>query len=113
MNNTIDATRPSLMLNDLRLPVIKEIWPKFAERSDKEGWPAARFLAAIAEHEISERARYRITNRSMCRTLRPRRSAARPGLSSPSITAWIVFSRSRSRMCRLIPGLRMARLPSH
>ena len=60
MSNTIDATRLSLMLNDLRLPAIKEIWPKFAERSDKEGWPAARFLAAIAEHEISERGRRRI-----------------------------------------------------
>ncbi len=60
LNNTIDTTRLSLMLNDLRLPAIKEIWPKFAERSDKEGWPAARFLAAIAEHEISERGRRRI-----------------------------------------------------
>ena len=60
MNNTIDTTRLSLMLNDLRLPAIKEIWPKFAERSDKEGWPAARFLAAIAEHEIYERGRRRI-----------------------------------------------------
>jgi DNA replication protein DnaC len=60
LNNTIDTTRLSLMLNDLRLPAIKEIWPKFAERSDKDGWPAARFLAAIAEHEISERGRRRI-----------------------------------------------------
>jgi len=60
MNNTIDTTRLSLLLNDLRLPAIKEIWPQFAERSDKEGWPAARLLAALAEHEISERARRRI-----------------------------------------------------
>ena len=55
MNNTIESTRLSLILNNLRLPAIKEIWPKFAERSDKEGWPAA-----IAEHEISERGRRRI-----------------------------------------------------
>jgi putative ABC transport system substrate-binding protein len=27
------------------------IWAKLAEQSDKEGWPAARFLAALAEHE--------------------------------------------------------------
>jgi DNA replication protein DnaC len=60
MNDTIDTTRLSLILNDLRLPAIKEIWSKFAERSDKEGWPAARFLAAIAEHEISERGRRRL-----------------------------------------------------
>jgi DNA replication protein DnaC len=33
---------------------------KFAEQSDKEGWPAARFLAALAEHEIADRGRRRI-----------------------------------------------------
>lgn len=57
---TIDAQRLSLVLNELRLPAIKTIWPDFAERSDKEGWPAARFLAALAEHEIAERDRRRI-----------------------------------------------------
>jgi DNA replication protein DnaC len=60
MNDNIDATRLSLILNELRLPTIKHLWPKFAERSDKEGWPAARFLAAIAEHELAERDRRRI-----------------------------------------------------
>lgn len=56
----IDAGRLSLSLNDLRLPTIKAIWPEFAARADKEGWPAARFLAAITEHEIAERANRRI-----------------------------------------------------
>jgi DNA replication protein DnaC len=42
------------------LPAIKQGWTAFAERSDKEGWPAARFLAALAEHEIAERDRRRI-----------------------------------------------------
>lgn len=36
------------------------MWPQFAEQADKEGWPAARFLAAIAEHELAERDRRRI-----------------------------------------------------
>jgi DNA replication protein DnaC len=36
------------------------MWPRFAEQADKEGWPAARFLAAIAEHELAERDRRRI-----------------------------------------------------
>ncbi|MET4022032.1 DNA replication protein DnaC [Bradyrhizobium sp. S3.2.12] len=36
------------------------LWPQFAEQSDKEGWPAARFLATIAEHEIAERGRRRV-----------------------------------------------------
>jgi DNA replication protein DnaC len=56
----IDTARLSLALSDLRLPAIKGIWPEFAARSDKEGWPAARFLAALAEHEMAERARRRI-----------------------------------------------------
>ena len=50
----------TLMLNELRLPTIKQLWPTFAERSDKEGWPAARFLSAITEHEIAERGRRRM-----------------------------------------------------
>jgi DNA replication protein DnaC len=47
------------MLHDLRLPAIARLWPEFAERADKEGWPAARFLAALAEVEIAERGRRR------------------------------------------------------
>ena len=62
MNATdpIDTARLSLALGDLRLPAIKVIWPDFADRADKEGWPAARFLAALTEHEIAERDRRRI-----------------------------------------------------
>jgi len=56
----IDAARLSLLLNELRLPTIKTAWPTFTEQSDREGWPAARLLAALAEHEIAERARRRI-----------------------------------------------------
>ena len=56
----IDAGRLSLVLTDLRLPAIKPLWPDFAARADKEGWPAARFLAALAEHEMAERANRRI-----------------------------------------------------
>lgn len=56
----IDAARLGLLLNELRLPAIKAMWPQFAEQADKEGWPAARFLAAIIEHELAERDRRRI-----------------------------------------------------
>ena len=58
--NPVDAARIELMLSDLRLPAIKSMWAKLAEQSDKEGWPAARFLAALAEHEIADRGRRRI-----------------------------------------------------
>ncbi|MEY9162263.1 DNA replication protein DnaC [Sinorhizobium fredii] len=56
----IDAATLSTLLNELRLPAIKVLWPDFAERADKEGWPAARFLSVIAEHELAERDRRRI-----------------------------------------------------
>ena len=55
--NTIDAARVELLLSELRLPGVKAIWPKLAAESDKEGWPAARFLAALAEHEAADRGR--------------------------------------------------------
>jgi DNA replication protein DnaC len=54
---TVDVARVELLLNELRLPSIRLIWAKLAEQSDKEGWPAARFLAALAEHEMADRGR--------------------------------------------------------
>jgi len=36
------------------------MWADLAARADKEGWPAARYLAALAEQEVAERARRRI-----------------------------------------------------
>ncbi|MGY4257767.1 DNA replication protein DnaC [Bradyrhizobium sp. USDA 4516] len=59
-STSIDPARLSLLLNELRLPASKVIWPQFAEQADKEGWPAARFLTALAEHELAERDRRRI-----------------------------------------------------
>ncbi|CAG0906764.1 unnamed protein product, partial [Cyprideis torosa] len=52
--------RVSLLLKELRLPAMSALWSEFAARSDTEGWPAARFLAALAEHEVAERDRRRI-----------------------------------------------------
>ena len=59
-SSTVDAAKLSLALNELRLPAIKAVWAQFAHQADKEGWPAARFLAAITEHELAERDRRRI-----------------------------------------------------
>ena len=56
----IDTQRLTLILNDLRLPAIKQAWPDFTARADQEKWPAARLLAALVEHEIAERDRRRI-----------------------------------------------------
>jgi DNA replication protein DnaC len=55
-SNAADAARLAFLLNELRLPAIKHLWPDIAALSDKQGWPAARFLAALAEHELAQRA---------------------------------------------------------
>jgi len=52
--------RTALMLSELHLPTIGRLWQEFAARADKEGWPAARFLDALLEHELAERAKRRI-----------------------------------------------------
>ena len=54
------AARLAFLLSELRLPTIKHLWPDLAAQSDKEGWPAARFLAALVEHELADRERRRI-----------------------------------------------------
>ena len=58
--NPVDAARVALLLAELRLSAVKLVWADLAAQADKEGWPAARFLAALAEHEVAERARRRI-----------------------------------------------------
>ena len=58
--NPVDAARLALLLVELRLPAVKPVWADLAAQADKEGWPAARFLAALAEHEAAERGRRRI-----------------------------------------------------
>jgi DNA replication protein DnaC len=56
----VDAARLALLLAELRLPAVKLAWADLAAQADKEGWPAARFLALLAEHEMAERSRRRI-----------------------------------------------------
>ena len=48
---SVDAVALNLMLSELRLPSIRSLWPRFTEQADREGWPAARLLAALTEHE--------------------------------------------------------------
>ena len=59
-SSAIEAARLELLLTELRLPGVKLTWEKLAAQSDKEGWPAARFLAALAEHEVVDRQRRRM-----------------------------------------------------
>ena len=57
--SAVDAAQLDLMFNELRMPSAKAAWPQLAARADKEGWPAARLLAALAEQEVADRARRR------------------------------------------------------
>ena len=59
-HDAIDTGRVQLLLGDLKLIALKEAWPGLAARADKEGWPAARFLAALLEQLVVERDRRRI-----------------------------------------------------
>lgn len=95
--HSIDVARLSIVLNDLRLPAIKYIWPSFAERADREGWPAARFLAALAEHEIAERARRRI-ERHLAEARLP------PGKTLDSFDFDAVPMVSKARIMALVAG---------
>ena len=56
---SVDAARVELLLSELRLSAIKSTWTRIAEQSDKEGWPAARFRAALMETEMAARGRRR------------------------------------------------------
>ena len=60
---SVDAAALNLMLSELRLPSIRSLWPRFTEQADREGWPAARLLTALTEHEIADRARRRFQRR--------------------------------------------------
>ncbi len=67
----VDTTRLLLLLTEPRLPAIGRMWPDLADRSDREGWPGARLLSALAELEIAERGRRRIERHLVEAHLRP------------------------------------------
>ena len=90
---TADTAKLPLMLTVLRLPTFANLWPAFADRADREGWPAARFLAALAELELAERDRRRIQRHlrearlPMGKTLESFDFAAVPTLSKAHVMA--------------------------
>ncbi len=91
----VDEARLGIMLNELRLPTIKTLWLQFAQQADREGWPAARFLAAIAEHELAERANRRIERHLAEAHLPPGKTIdsfafeAVPMISKAQVMAWL------------------------
>jgi len=89
----IDAARLELLLGELRLPGVKFVWAKLAATADAEGWPAARFLASLAEQEMVERSRRRFERHLEEARLPPGKSlaafdfAAVPMISKAQINA--------------------------
>ena len=55
----VDPPQLDLLLKQLRLPTMRALWRGFTERADREGWPAARLLAALASQEVTDRERRR------------------------------------------------------
>ena len=55
----VDPPQLDLLLKQLRLPTMRTLWRSFTERADREGWPAARLLAALASQEVTDRERRR------------------------------------------------------
>lgn len=56
----VDREQLAGMLTELRLPTIKQLWESFSADADREGWPSARLLSMLFEHELAERARRRV-----------------------------------------------------
>jgi len=54
------AHKLPLLLKELRLPTILQIWDELAETALKEGWCATKYLSALCEHEVAERYKRRI-----------------------------------------------------
>ena len=55
-----DAAKLPVMLTTLRLPTIGRLWQEFGGARRPRGLGRARFLAALCEHELAERAARRI-----------------------------------------------------
>jgi len=86
----VDTARLPIMLTELRLPTVARLWPALTETADKESWPAARLLAALAEHEIAERAQRRIARHAIEARLPPGKT-----LESFDFTATPTISKAR------------------
>jgi DNA replication protein DnaC len=58
--SAIESATLPMLLTELRLPTFKRLWADIAAQSNREGWPAERFLVALCEHEVNEREQRRI-----------------------------------------------------
>lgn len=83
-SHTVDGARLGIMLNELRLPTIKTLWPRFAEQADREaGLPPASLPRSPSMNWPSVRiaGSRDIWPRPICRPERP--STASPSKPCP------------------------------
>lgn len=76
MLTAADAAAVPIMLTELRLPTIKRLWSDLAEQSNREGWPAERFLGVLLGHEMAERETRRLARTRADSQLPPGKSLA-------------------------------------
>jgi DNA replication protein DnaC len=50
-----------LLLGQLRLPVMKELWEEVAKEAESKGWSGPKYLSVLCEQEIAERERRRLS----------------------------------------------------
>jgi DNA replication protein DnaC len=93
----VDTARLPIMLTELRLPTVGRLWPQLTETADKEGWPAARLLAALVEHELGERAQRRIARHAL-------QARLPPGKTFESFDFTVAPSISKARFLALAEG---------
>ena len=76
----VDPPQLDLLLKQLRLPTMRALWRSFTERADREGWPSARLLAALASHEVTDRERRRFERHRAEAKLPPGKTLANLGV---------------------------------
>ncbi len=91
------TARLPLILTELRLPTIKWLWGTLAAQSNKEGWPAERFLAAVMEHELAERETRRLERHRL-------ESQLLPGKLLSSFNFTTVPTVSKAHVTALVEG---------
>ena len=84
---TADAARVPIMLAELRLPTIRRLWSALAEQSNREGWPAERFLGALLGHEMAERETRRLARARADSQLPPGKSLAQFDFAAVSMVS--------------------------
>src|SRR5690606_10812045 len=93
MSGATIAGRLGLMLTESRLPAVKQLAGELCAQADREGWPGARLLEALLEHELAQRDVRRIARQRAESQLPPGKLlssfefAAVPAVSKAQISA--------------------------